>query len=227
MKLIKSFIFALAILSVISPVKAQNDVGSWWMLFGNFRFHDKWSYWAEAQYRSRDIGVDPLQMLLQTAVNYHVSPSSFFTFGYGYLPAYLADDELFKPSVEEKRFYEQFTLRHQVPYLHFEHRLRLENRWINGLYNNRLRYRLFLTVPIGKRQIEDHTWFFGIYDEILINTKDELFNSNWFYAGFGRQFSSHLNIQVGMMNQSIADIGDKWYTQLALVWTPDMRKKND
>ena len=81
-----------------------------------------------------------------------------------------------------------------------------------------------LFIPLNNKEVVEKTWFVGIYDEIFLNTVEEYYDRNRFYAALGYQFNRMTNMQVGMLNQDTQN-GDKWYFQLALFWNPDLRKE--
>lgn len=214
----------IGLISLLLPFQFfAQEVGSWWMYYGLNRIHNNWSIWTEAQYRSHDHGQNIEQLLLRTALNYHLSKNSLFALGYGYVATYELETDIKSPTTEEGRIFEQYIHKHIIPHIQFEHRLRLEQRWLQGIYLNRIRYRLFLSVPINKKYMELDTWFIGIYDEIFLNTIEEYFDRNRLYLALGYQIDEYINIQSGMMNQFTKN-GDKWYFQLALTWNTDFRK---
>jgi len=208
---------------VSSPFALAQDIGSWWMYYGLNRVNDNWSVWTEAQYRSHDNGANIEQLLLRTAINYHISKNSMLGLGYGYISSYEFETDFKNPTSEEGRIFEQYIHKHMLPHFLFEHRFRVEQRLLQGNYKNRLRYRLFLTVPLTKKYMEEKTFFLGIYNEIFLNTVDPIFDRNRFYAALGYQFDELVNLQLGMMNQKTQYL-DKWYFQLALTWNTDFRQ---
>jgi hypothetical protein len=102
--------------------------------------------------------------------------------------------------------------------VNYEHRYRVEQRWVDGDYRNRLRYRFMVTVPLGKTSMEPDTWFVGVYDEIFLNTKRTLFDRNRFYAAVGYKLSKRLSFQAGGLHQE-TQAGGKFYAQAAVFLT--------
>ena len=223
----KRTLIFLSFLTIFS-LKSSNaqEVGSWWMYFGSNRLHDNWSLWTEAQYRSHDHGENVEQLLLRTAIQWHATKRSFFALGYGYIGNYIPETDIQNPTIEEGRIFQQYILKHNWSRTIFEHRFRLEQRWIQGEYANRFRYRLFLIIPLGKKKLEEDTWFIGLYDEIFLNTVEKYYDRNRLYGAIGYQFNSTTNLQVGMLNQD-SELINKWYFQLALIWNPDFRKEQE
>ncbi len=218
----KNLLYILFFLPV--PIFAQqNETGNWLMYFGMNRISDKFSIHTEVQYRNHTIAPNNIeQLLLRTGLNYHFSKKAFATAGYAYIPSYVFESEQKAPETTEHRIWQQFILTNKLGRVKFEHRYRLEQRWVNGDYLNRFRYRLMLFVPINKPEIEEGSLFLGLYDEVFVNSKQTFFDRNRLYGALGYQFNKATSIQAGMLRQQVNDFG-KWYLQFALVFNPDFR----
>ncbi|MFK5878398.1 MAG: DUF2490 domain-containing protein [Flavobacteriaceae bacterium] len=202
----------------------EDKVGNWLMYFGMNRISDHLSIHTEIQYRNHAITPNNIeQLLLRTGLNYHFSEKATVTAGYAYIPSYVYDSKQNSPEVEEHRIWQQFILTNKIGRVKFEHRYRIEQRWINQNYKNRLRYRLMLFVPLNKPVIEKGTLFLGVYDEIFMNTKESFFDRNRLYGALGYQINKDINIQIGMLHQQLSNSG-KWYLQFALFFNTDFRK---
>jgi len=203
----------------------EDNTGSWLMYFGSNRISDKFSIHTEIQFRNHTITPNNTeQWLLRTGLNYRFSEKTFVTAGYAFIPSYIYDSEQKSPEFTEHRIWQQFILLNKLGRVKFEHRYRIEQRWVNNDYKNRLRYRLMLFVPLNKPVIEKGTLFLGVYDEIFINTKESFFDRNRLYGALGYQVNKSTNVQVGMMHQQVTNFG-KWYLQFALFFNTDFRKK--
>ncbi|HHJ49566.1 MAG TPA: DUF2490 domain-containing protein, partial [Phaeodactylibacter sp.] len=122
------------------------------------------------------------------------------------------------------RIWQQFILNNRIGPLKFEHRYRIEQRWVNNDFRSRFRYRLMLFIPLNSRQIEAGSLFLGLYDEIFVNGEWDFFDRNRLYGALGYQLNRTSNIQVGLLHQQVNTFG-KWYLQFALVFNPDLSKK--
>lgn len=206
---------------------SQEGTGNWLMYFGTNRVSDKFSVHTEIQYRNHTVTPDNIeQLLLRVGLNYHFSNKAFVSAGYAYITSYEFESEQKSPEAKEHRVWQQFILTNNIGRVKFEHRYRIEQRWVNQEYKNRFRYRLMLFIPLNKPIIEKGTLFLGLYDEIFINTKEPYFDRNRLYGALGYQFNKATSIQAGMMNQQLTNYG-KWYLQFAFVFNPDLRKKNN
>ena len=219
-------LFLLLLLPVFNYAQ-QDKTGNWLMYFGTNKLSDKFSIHTEIQFRNHTISPNNTeQLLLRTGLNYHFKKKAFVTAGYAYIPSYIYNSEQKSPEVEEHRIWQQFVLSSNIGRVKFEHRYRIEQRWVNQDYKNRFRYRLMLFIPLNKPKIEEKTLFLGLYDEIFINDKNNFFDRNRLYGALGYQFNKNTSIQAGMMHQQVNEFG-KWYLQFALVFNTDLRKKEN
>jgi hypothetical protein len=218
----KKLLFLLVL--PFSLLAQQEETGNWLMYFGTNKISDTFSVHTEVQYRNHTLApVNIEQLLLRTGLNYHFSEKAFVTAGYAYIGNHEFESEQVPPETEEHRIWQQFILTNMVGRVKFEHRYRLEQRWVRNDFKNRFRYRLMLFVPLNKPKIEEGTLFAGIYNEVFLNGKKEFYDRNRLYGALGYQLSKTTSLQVGMMHQQLSDFG-KWYLQFALAINLDFRK---
>ena len=136
-------------------LSAQNDTGNWLMYFGTNKISDNFSIHSEAQYRNHTISPTNIeQLLLRTGLNYHFKPNTSATFGYAHIGNYVYESEQKSPEVEEHRIWQQFLTTNTIGRVKFEHRYRVEERFIEDDFKMRFRYRLMVFVPLNKQKIE-------------------------------------------------------------------------
>ena len=63
----------------------------------------------------------------------------------------------------------------------------------------RLRYFLSAQVPLTKKT--DKGLYLSAYNEIFINTKNQLFDRNRIYSGLGYRINKNIRVEAGYMNQ--------------------------
>ena len=217
--------FSLLFLLPVSIIAQQDKTGNWLMYFGTNKLSDKFSLHTEVQYRNHTLTPNNTeQLLLRTGLNYHFSNKAFVTAGYAYIPSYVFESEQKAPETEEHRIWQQFILTNKINKIKFEHRYRIEQRWVNRTYKNRFRYRLMLFIPLNKSKIEEKTWFLGFYDEVFVNAEKTFFDRNRLYGALGYQVTKNTAFQLGMMHQQVSNFG-KWYLQIALIFNTDLRNK--
>lgn len=223
------FIFLFAMNFPLFGQSPSGTMGAWFMCFNQTRLNDKWSIHTEVQYRSFEIVPNNEQMLLRGGINYHINNSAFTSIGYAYVTNYAFDKEQV-PGVQlsENRIWQQFLMRNNLGKCFFEHRYRLEQRWIesksNRRYLDRIRYLLRVTVPLNKKVIEKNTLFLSFYDELFIHLTPTPFDRNRLYGAMGYQFLPNANIQLGYLAQTV-NTTTKQYLQAAIIYNIDFRKK--
>ncbi|MEO9893157.1 DUF2490 domain-containing protein [Aurantibacter sp.] len=176
----------------------EKKLGSWHMYFGTTKIANKLSIHTEAQLRYYEQGKNFNQLLLRTGLNYHISSTAIVTGGYGYIPTDGTFEE-FPDEINSKehRIFEQLILKNKISNVAFEHRYRLEQRFLNFGDSNdtqhRARYRLQVTVPLSK------IVFLNFYDEIFLNLQDEVFSQNRLYGALGFKVFQNISLQVGYL----------------------------
>lgn len=226
----KRFLLVILLLGAIQ-VKAQTSgeekLGNWLMYFGTNKLSDKYSLHTEAQLRLFEPVGNFNQLLLRVGLNYHINQKSLVTLGYGYIPTATFEQEHFQASSIEHRIWEQFILTNSIGRLFFEHRYRVEQRWISAalddFYLNRLRYRLLVNIPLNHSALIDDTFFLSFYDEIFLNVTETPFDQNRLYAALGYKLNSALSVQTGYLRHRLGNNNfDR--LQLALFLNTDFSK---
>jgi len=218
---------SLLLMTVAEGNKAfaqEDELGAWYMYFGAHKFHPKLSLHTEVQYRNHEVGPSIEQLLLRTGINWHFAPQSMLTAGYGRITNYVYESEQTGPEKTEHRVWQQLIMRDEVARFQIEHRYRVEQRWVEGDYANRLRYRLFAALPLNNKKMGPKTVFLAAYDEIFVNTEQTYFDRNRLYVAAGYQFSPNGNIQVGYMRQAV-NAFSKNHLQVGLTWNTSLLKK--
>ncbi|WP_324026538.1 DUF2490 domain-containing protein [Maribacter sp. BPC-D8] len=233
----KKVITLLVLLATINQANAQSgstgedDFGSWFMYFGTNKIADKWSIHTEAQFRYYEMASNFNQLLLRTGINYHINPDAIATLGYGFIetdPTFsefdvIGGDALIKNnSISEHRIFEQFILKNKVWEFNFEHRYRLEQRFVQnnatGISNtlHRARYRIQMTLPLTD------IFFLNFYDEIFINLQNDAFGQNRAYAALGVNVTEDLSMQVGYLKNHFSETNyDR--LQIGVFYNTDLR----
>ena len=219
--------FLILVSSFAFSQSPQGTTGNWLMFFNQTRLNEHWSIHAEAQYRSYEIAPNTEQLLLRGGVNYHINNTAFASIGYANVTNYAYDKELMPGvRVSENRLWQQFLMRNTLGRISFEHRYRLEQRWLNGnqnVYLDRIRYLLRATIPINKSKMEAKTVFVSFYDEVFIHFNGKPFDRNRLYGAVGYQFTPLFNIQLGYLAQTV-NTTTKSYLQAAVFYNLDFRE---
>ena len=224
-------------LSIHAQRPGEEDTGIWYMYFGTNKIAERFSLHTEAQFRYYETSGNFNQLLLRTGLNYHINPNAIATLGYGFIdtdPSFeddqLQDAPLLINDVIEHRIFEQFILKNKVWEFLFEHRYRLEQRFIKNqtlepftddatTTEHRARYRIQMTLPLTD------TFFLNFYDELFINLQDELFGQNRLYGALGVHLTENSSVQLGWLrNQFTGAVFDRF--QIGFFFNPDLRRKS-
>ena len=198
----------------------EDDLGAWYMYFGTNKVSERFSIHTEAQFRYYETTSNFNQLLLRTGVNYHINPDAIATVGYGFINTdNTFGDFVFETDTNEHRIFEQFILKNKVWEFLFEHRYRLEQRFLDlgdkNITEHRARYRFQVTLPLTD------TFYLNFYDELFINLQDELFGQNRLYGAVGINITENSSLQLGYMrNQFTNAVYDR--LQVALFYNPDL-----
>ena len=241
-------------LNAQTPRITDPNSNLWVSHWGDQRLHDRWSLHTELHWRRADLGVNWQQLLVRPAVNFHLNDQVLFTLGYSYYFNYQYGDHPIPFQNWEHHLYQQVQLTQPIGRVKFQHRFRMEERFIAQLtpsssdpstgefdrytYQSRFRYRVWLTVPLGDHQnVEPGVWSFNLYDEVFLNFGDDhrmdYIHQNRLSGLIAYQVSKPFSILAGYLYQTIqrpgaaqgADLMELNSTiHLALLYNADLRR---
>ena len=213
----KNFGLVLSLLLVIgqqtfSQTKEfQEDEQLWLGYFNQTRFTNKSGMWLDLHLRTTGNFVDNIGMTIARAgYTYYLSDQVKLTAGYAYVTKYSTTGG---PNVPEHRPWQQIQWTEKKSWFNMMQWIRLEERFKQKVsagelidaysFNYRIRYNMAFTIPLKGKQVVDKTPFLFVNNEVMINFGKEIVN-NYFdqdraFIGFGYQFTSHLNAQLGYM----------------------------
>ncbi|MGD8375448.1 MAG: DUF2490 domain-containing protein [Acidobacteriota bacterium] len=209
----------------VLAAEAGDELGSWWMYFGQNRIGRRSSIHTEAQLRLWEVTSNFNQLLIRVGYNWDIDEKNMASGGYA-----LIETEPFEGEGDatEHRLWQQYIQRAGLGRrVSFEHRFRLEERWIDGPertdFRLRGRYRILVNVALGDPAASPYLLSF--YDEVFlgISTGDP-FEQNRLYGAFGYKVSKRSQIQVGYLLNSFPE---DTYGRLQFAWffNPDLRKR--
>jgi hypothetical protein len=189
---------------LIANVNAQKtDTGNWFLYLGNQKINNRWNWHNEVQYRNYNVAGDLEQLLFRTGIGYNLSENNNnLLLGYAFIHSepYVAGTGK-KVNTNEHRVFEQFTTKEKFGRVNMQHRYRFEQRFIEDNFKMRLRYLLWLNVPINSKEMDKKTIYASVYNEIFINTEANYFDRDRIYGGIGYCFNKNLKMEVGVMSQ--------------------------
>ena len=224
-----SFIFiALIGLWSAGPFAAeidQDQPGGWYMLTFNEDFTEsRFGFQGDVQYRTWDGSGDLEQLLLRGGITYRPDAlAGKYTLGLANITSGQFGES--KQTRTENRTYQEAVIPQLVGQRGFlKHRFRFEQRWVNGQdFRTRLRYALFVNVPLNRPDLSPGAFYLALYNEIFINGERDIgggaevdfYDRNRLYGALGYKFSNTGQIQVGYMQQH-TNVVNKGQFQLSL-----------
>lgn len=193
----------------------DSQFNAWYMYFGTYKVADKLSLHGELQVRRHGWFEDAQQLLTRVGLNYHMHNNLMLTGGYAYIVTHPYGEQPVDEKFSEHRIWEQLILKHTQGKIDFNHRYRLEQRWVESSavgeqdfsYSNRARYRFMFNIPLTGPQLNKGSLFISLYDEVFVNfgqnIRVNIFDQNRIYGALGYQTGASSNIQVGYLNQYI------------------------
>ncbi len=219
---LSALLVALTTLTIVNAQETGEDkLGAWYMYFGTNKIAERFSIHTEAQFRFYETTNNFNQLLLRTGLNYHINPNAIATGGYGFISTDGTFEEFpNETNSKEHRIFEQFILKNKVWEFLFEHRYRLEQRFLDfgdaTDTQHRARYRIQMTLPLTE------TFFLNFYDELFINLQDDLFGQNRLYGAVGAHISKNSSVQLGYLRNQFANaVYDR--LQIGFFYNPDLR----
>ena len=185
----------------------------WFGYFNQTRLSDKFGFWLDVHYRQTDNFIErPFQFLVRPAVTYFIKDNLRVNVGYAFVNHFPAEGN--ETSRPEHRLWQQIWWNQKYPGLSTLQWLRFEQRFNRKIandelqdgynFNYRLRYNISFFIPLKGKEIVAKTPFIALMDEVFLNFGKNIvyntFDQNRFFVGFGYQFTSHLNAQLGYMN---------------------------
>ena len=210
---------------------AQHDpTGTWSVVNAKINIDRNWSIFAETQTRSQHIFNDFYYYELKGGFGYSINKNFTLLAGAGRYATYSNDGNFSKPFAnEEFRIWQQVTMNKYLARLKFEHRYRIEQRWLTSGYRNRFRYRLNAYFPLNNKNFERKTFYLTAFDEIFLTNIAPYFERNRVFGGVGYKFNDKLILQPGYLYQfdyrSDNSRSGKGFLQLTLFIEVDSHKR--
>ncbi len=194
---------ALTVLSLgsVSAWAQKNDLGAWYMYFGNNKISKKLNLHNEIQYRNFDAVGDLEQLLIRTGVGYDLTENNNnLLLGYGFILSrpYVNGEK--KENIEH-RIFQQYITKQKFGRFNLQHRYRLEERFLESDFRMRFRYMLGLNIPITQKEMLPKSLYASVYNEIFLHLDSPVFDRNRVYGALGYVINKNMRIEAGYMNQ--------------------------
>lgn len=191
------------ILSIAELKSQPSEFGNWFIYFGNQSFKNNWNWNNEVQYRNYNFAGDLEQLLLRTGIGYNLTPkNNNVLLGYSYIRSenYVSGSNT-KSVSEEHRIYQQFITKQNFGRIYLQHRYRIEERFIKDNFKLRFRYFFGINIPINSKEMQARAFYFSAYNEVFVNTENEVFDRDRWYFALGYNITSNLRVETGFMEQ--------------------------
>lgn len=195
---------ALLIITIRGFAQSYDKTGSWGLITVVLpgSVDHRWGGYTELQTRTNEMLYKQFYYYeVKGGVSYNFTNNFSTLIGTGRYTTYNYKDVDAGATVKENRLWEQFTLLAYLDRIKLENRVRIEQRWLNGDYRNRFRYRLNALVPINHPTFIANTAFVSVFDEVFFNNDAPNFERNRISATAGYQFTKAISLQVGWINQ--------------------------
>ena len=207
---LKRTILLLGFIGVIqiAAIGQSNNVGTWFVYFGNQKINDKWNIQSDFQYRDYRFLGQRNQFLARAGLGYNLKPQNHnLLLGYAYIATDAYDEFDNNTSTKiEHRIYQQYLYKNKVGSNSLTHRFRLEERFFPNEFGLRARYFISLQKPLGSKTIAKGNTYLSAYNELFVDIKDPKFDRNRLYGGLGYGITESLRIETGYMIQAQKNI---------------------
>ncbi|HBT93060.1 MAG TPA: DUF2490 domain-containing protein [Chitinophagaceae bacterium] len=220
MILLKRTFLLLGFIVVINNcvIGQSNNVGTWFVYFGNQKIYDKWNIQSDFQYRDYRFLGQRNQFLARAGLGYNLKPQNHnLLLGYAYIATNAYDEFDNNTSTKiEHRIYQQYLYRNKIGLNALTHRFRLEERFFPNEFGLRARYFISLQKPLGSKTIAKGNTYLSAYNELFVDLKYAKFDRNRLYAGLGIGINESIRVETGYMIQAQKNI-TRGQLQLILV----------
>ena len=207
---LKRTILLLGFIGVIqiAAIGQSNNVGTWFVYFGNQKINDKWNIQSDFQYRDYRFLGQRNQFLARAGLGYNLKPQNHnLLLGYAYIATDAYDEFDNNTSTKiEHRIYQQYLYKNKVGSNSLTHRFRLEERFFPNEFGLRARYFISVQKPLGSKTIAKGNTYLSAYNELFVDIKDPKFDRNRLYGGLGYGITESLRIETGYMIQAQKNI---------------------
>lgn len=199
------------ILGLSAAGLSQTDgLGSWNILNVKLTLDEKWSVFGEAQLRSLNFYSHFHYYEYKGGLNYNLLKNIRLSIGAGSYQTYKEGGNFVLPkNNNEFRIWPQVILLQSAGRFKIEQRYRAEFRFTSNGYRNRFRYRLSLSLPLGKERDGYQPFLIGAANELFFTDKAPYFERNRMSVAFHYKPSKAMTIQVGYLHQFDYKINDE------------------
>ena len=199
---------SLSLTSLFAQKQIDDQVHGWVAYQGNHHLSTKFDLHTEYQWRRADGFADWQQSLTRIGLDYKLNPSVTISGGYGWILTYPYGSQPIANRTNENRLWQQVILKQPIGNFQVQHRYRLEQRWIDNQFKQRMRYRAQVLIPLQKSFVDKQQgWFLNLNDEVFLGVGSgigkNILDQNRFIGAVGYQFNKDFSMQMGYLNQFV------------------------
>lgn len=218
------FISFLCDLSVISQKQIDDQVHGWLVYQGNHHLSTKFDLHTEYQWRRANGFADWQQSLTRIGLDYKLNPLVTVSGGYGWILTYPYGSQPIANRTNENRMWQQVILKQLLGTFQVQHRYRLEQRWIDTQFKQRMRYRAQVLIPLQKSYVDNKQGLFmNVNDEVFLGfgkgIGKNILDQNRFIGAVGYQFNKDFSMQMGYLNQFVIKTDGLHMERNHTLWT--------
>jgi len=204
-RLFITLILTTIFISIYANCQAQEDhsLGNWNSIILKRNISPKWSLLGEGHIRSNNYDLKYDYFEIKSAIGYSITKNLTGLFGTGFFNTDMPGEFFRTPALQrELRTWLEINLKQTFSRFNFEHRARLEQRFIGNNYKNRFKYRLGLLLPINKADMTKGSLYFATSDELFMPQHGPVVEKNRFYLGIGYKMNQNAALQIGCINDN-------------------------
>ncbi len=206
--LIIVFLLFLGNPQIFAQKQIDDQLHGWVVYQGNHKLNKQINVHTEYQWRRANGFSEWQQSLARVGLDYQFNKALTFSGGYAWVVSYPYGSQPIAMQTNENRLWEQVNLVQQLNKLQIQHRYRLEQRWIDTVFRQRIRYRAQVIIPLQAAYLtKGNGLFLNVNDELFLGfgngIEKNILDQNRFITALGYRFKPDFNIQFGYLNQMV------------------------
>ena len=199
---------SLSLTSFFAQKQIDDQVHGWVAYQGNHKLNRKFDLHTEYQWRRANGFSDWQQSLARVGLDYKLNPSVTVSCGYAWILTYPYGSQPIANQTHENRLWQQLILKQPIGNFQVQHRYRLEQRWTDNQFKQRIRYRAQILIPLQKSFVDNKQGLFlNVNNEVFLGfgkgIGKNILDQNRFIGAVGYQFNKDFSLQMGYLNQFV------------------------
>jgi hypothetical protein len=215
---------SLSLTSLFAQKQIDDQVHGWVAYQGNHKLNSQFDLHTEYQWRRADVFSDWQQSLTRIGLDYKLNPSVTISGGYAWILTYPYGSQPIANRTNENRLWQQVILKQPIGNFQVQHRYRLEQRWTDNQFKQRMRYRVQVLIPLQKSFVDKKQGvFLNVNDEVFLGFGNgigkNILDQNRCIGAVGYQFNKDFSMQIGYLNQFVIKFDGLHMERNHTLWT--------